>query len=558
MHAQTVPDPRNRLLGRDVEVTHLTELLRGPNGRIVAVVGAGGCGKTRLAVEVARRAAPSFRDGWAFVSLADVDDPALVVTEIVRALGFVETPRVEPVERLIAGLRSLRMLVVLDGFEHLVAAAPVVSYVAAQCPDVVVLVTSRRRLNVTGERTLPLAPLAEDAAIELFCERAAEANPQFEPAAPSVQSAAGEICRLVDRLPLAIELVASRVRLFSPEALLARLLRGDDTLMIVDAASTDADARHRSLWDTIHWSYELLGTAAAQLLPRLGVFREGWTMAAMESVCCDGELCENVAFEALIELVDMHLVALVDASGAEPRFRLLETVRRFAVKTLRQAGAAEAVLERHASHFVSLATRAGQELEGPHERASAALINQELPNIRAALEHRSTVERPGVGLAAASALGPYWLDWGPLREGRDWIDWFLASPGGSSRLRAVAEGWSVRLAVEQGETSGSYERLLRARAVVDSTGSLPEWLCVTDHLATSLRLQGRFDLADEYLVDAIARCRSADTAWVHAELLLSRAVVARDRGDSARVGELVAEATASPAWPDTSGFTPER
>jgi DNA-binding CsgD family transcriptional regulator len=266
-------------------------------------------------------------------------------------------------------------------------------------------------------------------------------------------------------------------------------------------------------------------------------------MAAMEAVCCDAELCEDVAFEALIELVDMHLVALVDVSGAEPRFRLLETVRRFAVKTLRNAGTADAVLERHATHFVSLAVRAGQDLEGPHERSSAALVNQELPNIRAALEHRSTVERPGAGLAAASALGPYWLDRGPLREGRDWIERFLDSPGGSARLRAVAEGWSARLAVEQGETAGTAEQLVRAREVVDRTGSLAEWLGLTDHLAASLRLQGRFDLADEYLVEAVARCRSADTAWVHAELLLSRAVVARDRGDPGRVGELVAEAT---------------
>jgi DNA-binding CsgD family transcriptional regulator len=264
----------------------------------------------------------------------------------------------------------------------------------------------------------------------------------------------------------------------------------------------------------------------------------------MEDVCCDEELAVDAASGALAELLGLHLVEPSGGGdGGEARFRVPETVRRFAMEILRHTEMEATLLERHAEHFVASAVHAGRELASPRERSMAALIDQDLPNIRAALRHRSTFDRRGAGLAAAAALGPYWLDWGPLREGRDWLDGFLAAPGGTPGLRAVAEGWSVRLAIEQGEVRDAHEQLLHARRVLHSNGSLAEWMRITDHLATALCLQGQYDRAEHYLVEALARCRSADTAWLQAELLLSRAVAVRDRGDTAAAIDLLHRTT---------------
>ena len=538
VHGPHLPPARTSLVGRGAELAQLSELVIGSGGRILSIVGGGGCGKTHLAVEVARRTAPSFRDGCAFVSLVDLHDPALVVTELIRVLGLSDVAGVAPIDQLIAGLRSLRMLIVLDGFEHLAPAAATLSEVATRSPDVRMLVTSRRRLRVAGERALPLGPLPDDAAVALFCERAAAVNPRFEPSG-SVRQSAAEICRVVDRLPLAIELVASRVRLLPPDALLERLQRADDALAILEGGPADAPARHRTLRDTIQWSYDLLGADAARLLPRLAVFRAGWTVRAMEDVCCDGDLTVRQGSSALTELLGLHLVETVDTGDGEPRFRVPETVRRFAMEILRRAELAESMLDRHADYFIAVAIRAGQDFAGPHERSLAGLIDQDLPNIRAALQRHATLDHRGAGLAAAAALGPYWLDWGPLREGRDCLDGFLAAPGGTPGLRAVATGWSVRLAIEQGEVGDAREGLLRGRQVLDAGDSLPEWLRITDHLALALRLNGEYDRAEQYLVEALARCRSPDTAWLHAELLLSRAVAVRDRGDTSSAIDLL-------------------
>jgi predicted ATPase/DNA-binding CsgD family transcriptional regulator len=539
VHAPHLPAPRTRLLGRDAETAHLTEVLAGTDGGIVCVVGAGGSGKTRLAVDVARRSAPSFRDGASFVELTDLLDPALLAGEIVRALGLDVAPGVPPADVLVAGLQSLRMLIVLDGFEHLVPAAPVLGEVARRCPGVALLVTSRRRLAISEERTVSLGPLSEAAAVALFCDRATAANPRFAPD-PAALRCAAELCRLVDGLPLAIELVASRVRFLPPDALLARLHRGGSALTILEGGPADAPARQRSLRDTIRWSYDLLGSPAATLLPRLAVFHSGWTAAAVAEVCCDDELTSDVAAAAFEELLGLHLVEAVDAGAGGRRGRLPETVRRFAIDILRRSERHEAILERHADYFVALALRAGRGLVGADERSSAALIDRELPNIRAALRRRSTTPDDATGLAAAAALGPYWLDWGPLREGREWLDAFLERPSGSPRLRAVATGESARLAVEQGDVAGARERLLGVRQVLRTAGSDEEQRRAADHLATALRLVGEFERADRCLAEAIAGCRGPGAAWSLAELLLSRAVVARDRGDTSSARAILA------------------
>jgi predicted ATPase/DNA-binding CsgD family transcriptional regulator len=537
-----LPDAPSLLLGRAAEAARLTELLTG--SRLVTVVGAGGVGKTALAVDVARRLAPSFPDGAAFVGLADLDDPELVGSEIARRLDLIDVSGTEPTERLVAALRSLRMLLVVDNFEHLVEAAPLLAAVIAECPEVTLLVTSRRRLGVTAEHVLALSPLAVPAAdaadpggaasVALFCDRAAAVSSGFHPERPDLKLV-GELCRLVDGLPLAIELIASHVRLLPPDALLARLQDADHGLGLLKGGPVDAATRHRDLRRTIAWSVDLLGAAAARLLSRLSVFREGWTLEAMEDVCC-WDFTAGDAFDALIELVDLHLVEPVDLGGGEGRFRLLETVRRFATEALTTSGELGEVRDRHAQHFVSFAVGAGARLQGNDEHRWAARIDRELPNLRAALHHLAATGHADDGLTAAAALGPYWLDRGPIREGRQWIERFLTSATRPLRVRAIAEGWTARLALEQGEISASRDgderddRLRWARDVLDREGDVTEWLRLTDHLANVLHLQGRFAEADRVLVEALERSRTPETEWLRVELLVTRAVNAQDSG----------------------------
>jgi predicted ATPase/DNA-binding CsgD family transcriptional regulator len=539
-----LPEPPSSLIGREDEADRLIELLA--RSRLVTITGPGGVGKTRLALEVARRMASSFTNGAAFVGLADLDDPALVATEIARSLDLVDVSGPEPADGLHSALRSLRMLLVIDNFEQLVVAAPVLASLVAECSAITLLVTSRRRLGVSAERVFQLAPLAvpaknglshrTTASVELFCERAAAVSPQFE-SGDAAMEAVGELCRLVDGLPLGVELVASHVRWLPPEALLTRMRDPDDGLRLLRGGARDAPVRHRDLRDTIGWSVDLLGaTPGRRLLPRLSVFREGWTLQAMEELCC-GDIAEGQAYEALVELVDLHLVEPVHDAGTDPRFYLLETIRRFAAEALAHCGEADALLHAHANYYVAFALHAGAAMQSNDDHRWAAQVDRELPNVRAALQHLAATGRMTKGLEAAAALGPYWLDRGPMREGRDWLDRFLPSASGPPRVRAIGEGWSARLALEQGDVGAPAERaerddqLRQAREVLDRGGDATGWLRLTDHLSSSLHLQGRFADADALLAEAIERYWTPETAWLRAELMLTRAVNAQDSGE---------------------------
>jgi predicted ATPase/DNA-binding CsgD family transcriptional regulator len=542
-----LPPPTSPLIGREADVAQVIDMLA--RSRLVTLIGAGGVGKTRLALEVARRMAPSFTHGAAFVDLADLDDPLLVATEIARSLDLVDVSGPEPAEGLRAALRSLRLLLVIDNFEQLVAAAPVLASLIAECPEITLLVTSRRRLGVSAERLFQVAPLpvpaanvqtqpTEAASVALFCERASAVSSQFHPDAAALE-AVGELCRLVDGLPLAVELVASHVRWLRPEVLLARMRDTEHGLRLLRGGAADVHARHRDLRDTIGWSVDLLGATPRRLLPRLSVFREGWTLDAMEDLCC-WDIVKGEAFEALLELVDLHLVETVNESGDDPRFRLLETIRRFAAEALADSGEADALLLAHANYYVTFALRAGTALQSTDDHRWAVRVDRELSNVRAALHHLAASGRMTKGLEAVAALGPYWLDRGSMQEGRDWLDRFLPAASGPPHVRAVGEGWSARLALEQDgvgtapECDDRDEQLWQAREVLAAGGDDSEWLRLTDHLSNSLHLQGRFADADALLAEAVQRCRAPETAWLRAELSLTRAVNAQDSGEFGR------------------------
>ena len=334
------------LVGREHEVAAVTDLLAQEDVRLLTLTGPGGVGKTRLAIEVAGRSRGTFVDGLAFVPLASLGDTAVVPSALAGALQIVERAGQPLVETLKNDLRDRRMLVVLDNFEHLLEAAPLVAELLGACSGLTVLTTSRAPLHLTGERQFSLLPppstghpsiLADashqPAAVELFCQRARAVAPAFALTAGNVTTIS-EICQRLDGLPLAIELAATRIKLFPPGALLDRL---DHRLQLLSGGARDLPERQRTLRDAIVWSYDLLDADAQVLFRRLSVFAGGCTLDAVENVC-GSETDENL-LEALASLVDNSLLVSrsEDSAGRgdeEPRFVMLETIREYAVEQL--------------------------------------------------------------------------------------------------------------------------------------------------------------------------------------------------------------------------------
>ena len=384
---RAMPVPPTPLLGRETEVASVTGLLRREDVRLVTLTGPGGVGKTRLALEVAARVTArvtgsrgAFADGVAFVPLAPLKDPDLVPSVVAQTLGVKDTGDRTLQQALIRHLEDKQLLVLLDNFEHLLEAVPVVSDLVRDCPGLTVLATSRAPLRLSGERQYPLSPLSlvagasleRSPAVRLFEERAREVSPGFEVHAGN-EAAVAEICRRLDGLPLAIELAAAKIKLFSPKALLDRL---ELRLPLLSGGARDLPARQQTLRDTVAWSYELLGPAERALFGRLAVFAGGFSLEAAEAVCGPGMPEGKEILEILASLVDNSLVvSRVEAAsgpgGDEPRFMMLETVREYAAERLDSDGGAEEVHRAHAMYYLELAeaTPAGGFIPDAHRMA---------------------------------------------------------------------------------------------------------------------------------------------------------------------------------------------
>ncbi len=447
-----LPLPENALLGRERELRELRGLLLRGDVRLLVLTGAGGSGKTRLAIEAAREAASSFADGVVFVPLASLRDPSLVPQTISRMLGVTELS-VEPAETLAASLRSRELLLLLDNAEHLHAAAPAYVELLAHAPRLTLLVTSRTVLHLAGEQVYPVQPLSGEAAAALFLERAREAEPRFRPDGAD-EKAIRRICARLDGLPLAIELVASRIRMLRPAELLAWL---EPRLPLLAGGPGDLPARQQTLRATLAWSIDLLGENEQRDLARLSVFAGGWTLEAAEAVCGTGE--------GHLRTLTEH--NLVERTSTAPglRFSMLETIRAFAQERLEVSGEAEDVTRRHAEFFLVVAESANLCVEalgsGPQRHD---LVLPEQANLRAALSWALAADAE-FGLRLAVALENYWATSAPFEGRRRTEELLTRRPDAPASLRARALrvlGGMMELTGDFESARRSYERSLEA------------------------------------------------------------------------------------------------
>lgn len=430
-----LPIPLTSFVGRRREIAAVKDRLS--SARLVTLTGAGGSGKTRLAIQVATDLLDAYRDGVWWVELAEVADAERMPRVVARTLGVPEVPDQTTGETVVNFLRSKRLLLVLDNCEHLVAAcARLVQRLLGECADLQVLATSREMLGVDGEHVWPVPALSapepgsaltvddllQYEAIRLFAGRAAAVNPDFALAEENALPVT-EICWRLDGLPLAIELAAARTNVLTAEQIAARL---DDAFHLLADGRRTALPRHQTLRAAIGWSYDLLPEKEQTLFRRLSAFAGGWTLPAAEAVCAGGGIEENEVLDLLSRLVDKSLVE-AQTRGAEARFRMLQTIRRYSRERLREAGESGAVRQRHLSYFLGLVEAADPHMGYMLADADAELwlgrLEAEADNLRAAV--RWSVEGPmanaEAGLRLAGNLHWFWFARGRFSEGRTWL-----------------------------------------------------------------------------------------------------------------------------------------
>lgn len=427
-----LPRPLTPLIGREQEVLDAQQRLLCEEMRLLSLVGPGGVGKTRLALEVAAGLTGQFDDGVVFVNLVPIDDPELVIPTIADLLDIGEEGGQPRLERLKAGLHARQMLLVIDNFEQVVGAAPYVAELLAACPGLKALVTSRELLRVRGEHVLPVLPLAlpdiaqatttelwRSAAVQLFSARAQAVNPAFVITDANLLTVA-ELCQRLDGLPLAIELAAARITLFSPEAMLARLGREPK---LCTGGPRDLPARQQTLWNTIAWSYDLLTPSEQQLFRRLCVFTGGRTLDAIEAVCrAAGDSVLDIV-DGLASLSNKSLLRQVVMPDGEPRFLMLETIWKYGLEQLEQSGEAETTRRAHAHYYTQLVAQAERQLWGAGQEQALARLEQEHNNLRAALTwYLARDEGVVPALDMAGCLWRFWNIRGHWSEGLRWLE----------------------------------------------------------------------------------------------------------------------------------------
>jgi predicted ATPase/DNA-binding SARP family transcriptional activator/DNA-binding CsgD family transcriptional regulator len=546
-----LPSPRSSIIGRESELRDLKRDLA--MTRLLTLTGAGGCGKTRLALEAARGLVGAYPDGVWLVELASLSEGTLVVHAVATALGVQEQPDRSIIDTLVDFLRVKRALLIVDNCEHLVGpVARLLDTLLNSCSHLKVLATSRESLNVEGElawlvpslpapdqeRPQAVEELAGYDSVRLFVERAGRRNPAFA-LTPENTRAVARICGQLEGMPLAIELAAARVGL-SAEEIANRL---EDSLRLLTTGSRTASPRQRTLRGTLDWSHELLSEPERRLFGRLSVFAGGWTLEAAEEVGTEGETGTSDALDSLSGLVEKSLVVAEASAGGEVRYRMLEPIRQYAREKLEEGGDVEDVRRRHASLFLALAEDAEPRLQGPEDVKWLERLEAEHGNLRAALSWTLERGKSGLGLRLSGALWLFWEARGHYGEGRRWLEEALEKDGRASaatRAKALEGlGW---MAYRLGDTD-------RAKAIADEGLRLSDKeglgaVVTADFLRMSGRMatvQGHYERATELLEESLRLSREADDKLRIADSLLTLAITLEGMGNPKREKELYEE-----------------
>lgn len=530
-----LPEPPNPLIGRDAELEALAALLERRDARLLVLTGAGGSGKTRLALEAARRAAASYANGVVLVELAPLRDPELVVPTIAQAVGIADVP--QPLEALAEALRTQELLLLLDNAEHVQEATPAFVGLLARAPRLTILVTSRTVLHLSGEHVFPVAPLEIGAAQTLFEQRARALQPDFRVTEDDLETVR-ELCRRVDGLPLAVELAAARVRVLRPQAVLDRLT---ERLSFLAGGPHDLPARQQTLYETLDWSYELLPDDERGLLAGLSVFRGGATLPAVAEVCLAGD--EGRALDLVERLADASLL-LVRRSAGETRYDLLEVVRQYAAERLEELDA-HATRRSHARLCVAVAERAEPELSGENQASWLSVLETEHDNMRAALAYFADDGEHEQALRLTVLLSRFWYVRGHLTEARRHLEAVLPSAAGQDpQLLRRAQTAGASIALLQGDYTASTAFAERALESARRTGE-PKFVAnALSNLGAIVLAGGNEERAAIVLDEALELAREVGDERITALALNNLGDLALSTGDYRRAGPLFEESHA--------------
>ncbi len=540
-----LPLPLTPTVGRDRDIETAASLIRA-GARLVTITGVGGVGKTRVASDVLRALQGDFEE-VRFVRLGDLVDPGLVTATIAAAMGVPVERRQSALDAVTAAIGEDRLLVGLDNLEQLVDVGPELAELLDRCPGLHLLVTSRHVLRLRGEREYPLAPfdvpepsilespddiarLAAEPAVKLFVEHAQAARPTFRLDSSNARPVA-ELCRRLDGLPLAIELVATRIRLFPPEDLLERF---GDRLLLLTSGEADLPDRQRTLHATLDWSHRLLDPSEQALFARLAVFSGGASLDAVEEVC--GDTSVGDVLETLASLLEKSLVVAVNDVAGGPRVAMLQTVRSYAWEHLESMGGLAATRARHAGWCLSLAAGCDP-ARRPDATTRWRTLDAELPNVRAAVTWLTEKDdTAGLALLASSLWTWYWIR-GRMSEGRTWIESLsprIDLPDGEQDIVVAAQlcaaVGAVRFSLGDYDSAAElFQRALDGFDAAEDTGGSAQVLCM---LAVIEAVGGDPGEAIELAAQAVAKARSLEVPWSLAHALIVLGGLTRQAGSA--------------------------